>query len=197
MINRAIIKIFFAIALIVLCVAAIVGFCSITSDLEVVLTEKQCKNLLLKTPEEFVEDPYPDDPYIDWTGGVFCESASIDESGNLIFTLTPEQQDVWVYCIQHRLDRAKNNPNVTLSPNYREISVRCYEETAYKNVHDASFASYGYLVIQLVNGVSPDEIKVDITFIDSGTGEVVYVRTSNLNQTGFYYSKNDFSSMPE
>ena len=197
MINRAVIKVFFAIALIVLCVAAIVGFCSITFDLEVVLTEKQCKNLFGKTPEEFVEDPYPDDPYIDWTGVVFCESADIDTNGNLIFTLTPKQQDVWFYCVQYRIDEAKKNPNVTLSPDYRGITVRCYEETAHENVHDASFALYGYLVIQLVNGVSPDEIKVDITFIDSGTGEVVYVRTSNLNQTGFYYSKNDFSSMPE
>ncbi len=186
------------ISAVVICFASVLIAVSINKNSEYILSEAQCKTLFTKTPEEFVESPCPLDLFNEWSGITFCETAEIDANGNLIFTLTDQQEEQWrnTESVKGRIDDALANPDISISSDYKKISIRCYRETASKNIGDGISASYACGVLQLLNGIPPTQNSVEISLIDAKTGEVVSLLVADLETSRVGpYSKDKFSSM--
>ena len=186
------------ISAVVICFASVLIAVSINKNSEYILSEAQCKTLFTKTPKEFVENPCPLDLFNEWSGITFCETAEIDANGNLRFTLTDQQREQWrnTKSVKNRIDSALANSDISISPDYKKMSIRCYRETASKNIGDGISASYACNVLQLLNGISPTQVNVEISLIDARTGGIVSLLISDLETSKIGpYSKDHFSSM--
>ncbi len=165
------------------------------------LTPEQSQGLFAKTPEEFVKNPRPTTEVgNEWLGLIFCKSAKVDKDGNLVFALTAQQKKSWKTSndIQKRINNARRDPDITFSADFTAMTVRCFRETAAENVEISAKAMAAFFAFQLIDGVSPDAIAVEITYVDAGTGETVFVNTYTLSDTyilsdpNLYSSKTDF-----
>lgn len=176
------------------CLAGIAFTFFPAKDTTYVLSEKQCNALFGKTPTEFSEDP---SPTLNLESNVFCRAAEVDDSGNLLLTLTDRQKEQWKTSqdIQDVLYKAENNPDISLSADYKKVTVSCYKETESKNLTDAAAVVAACKVFQLLGGISPDEINIELTLIDTATKKTTQVIQINLDETEFTYLKNSFSSM--
>ncbi|MBQ1272356.1 MAG: hypothetical protein IIY12_02530 [Clostridia bacterium] len=185
----------------VIIVAVVVCFCAVAYmylmgiDTKYTLNEAQTQAVMGKTPSEFISNPRPKTEKNDWLGLVFCEKAKLDD-GNLVFYMNDKQKSQWKSSkdIQKRVNKARTNGNISFSSDYTSMTIRCYRETLEETITIGMDAARAFLVFQLMNGVEPDLLNVEITLVDAGTEKTVTTWSYNPeNTTVATYSRSDFS----
>lgn len=139
------------------------------------------------------------------TLGDFREYSKIDRKGNLILRMTEEQRkglieyerDGWDKIGSIGVDDLSEFEGIEVAPDLTSVTVSCYKDNAVDQCFTVSLGSWGIPVIQLLSGVEPEEIKLDIILKDAVTGEVVHTRSwPNLAYT-MDQDTFDFSERPK
>ena len=131
-----------------------------------------CKTFFGCTPDEFFDKTMAYyDSEID-----FRKKSKVDKKGNLVLVLDERDKEAWESALAAviSLEDIRDNPNIIVSEDCKEVTVICYKETASFDTMDAALGIYSYLVYQLFDGVPPEDISVNFSLKDGMTEEVVY-----------------------
>lgn len=130
-----------------------------------------CQVIFECTPKEFFNKELE----FYGTVGDFRESAYIDSEGNLNLILTSDQ--LFMFKQSQYLDpfeETKNNSNILLSCDLKSITFYSNPETYEKDVECLNRILGKIGVIQLIDGVSKKDVRVNITEIDAITGDIIF-----------------------
>ncbi len=157
------------------------------------LPPELCRRFFGCTPNEFFDKTMAYyDSEID-----FRKKSKIDNKGNLVLVLDEQDKEAWksTFIVDGFFEGVRDNPNIIISEDYKNVTVNCYKETANADTFDSAFLLYALLVYQLFDGVSPDEICINYTVRDGVTEEVVYSERYPENEINFSTQGYNFSSM--
>lgn len=137
-----------------------------------VISPKMSRALFGSTPEKFFN------VYYSWYDS--CEDyrkyATIDKKGNLVLSLTKEQENAMLEYEDANLEYADNLPGVEIADDYTSITITgdkphiekiLFEELSVLFSNDMSNR-------QLFSGKDPSTISVTVTIIEESTNKVLY-----------------------
>lgn len=161
-----------------------------------ILPENACMKLFNMSSHEFAKSPE-----VPWTDN-FCISAKVDESGNLLVTLTKQQEELWRSAMpvpnnsieQHNVQQF----GIYISSDFSEVIAKCYKENANSVITKGAVgALQGCYVHKLLDGCDSSELCIKYKVVDAKTGVVVYQADWPYEDEYFDYDVNDFSSVDD
>lgn len=138
------------------------------------LSPDSCMFVFSCNPDEFMQlelDFYT--PFTD-----LRRRASIDKQGNLILKLNEDQKIAWrqSYMVDGFLEQVSELENISISPDYTKVTINCYKETVISDFMATTYIYYGMSVYQLLNGIQPEDLAIEVVFKDGGTGEIIFTQ---------------------
>ncbi len=131
------------------------------------ISPQSCYFLFDDTPEEFLPKA---DSFYGWTDD-FSRKAEVDEEGYLLLTLSEKKIEEWSKSYDSYFEEVEKNDRITVSDDYKKITIIGYKETIARDIVSAWFLELGCRVKQFLN--TPDgDLKIERVIIDGGTGEV-------------------------
>lgn len=120
----------------------------------------------IEPPEEIVEK---------YDLGI-CTYAKITDDGTIVMVVNPEQEQVWIerMCPNDCAELAAENQNVSISNDFKNVTVTCYNEATWENdVLCAENVLFYCILKQLFNGCPPEELGVYFKIVDGPTEKTV------------------------